>query len=367
MDEDFLTLIISYLKRNCTVEEKDKISKLLEGSKENKRTFDEMCDIWYAAKLADNTSEFDAISALKAVKSRIVTGKKVKIEPVHKTLIYKLFRIAAVFLLAFILGISSILFFGKYAKHKGELTTITAPIGSKTTMTLPDGTRIWLNAGSTLKYTEQFNRQKREVNLEGEAYFDVAKNPKLPFTVEAADIKIKAIGTAFNVKAYPEEKRVETTLVKGLVEIERTGSKDRILLKPNQKITFFNVSLKSNAQTNRTYTSNHDENSRLSGITGKDVKLNKEINTEKETCWKEGKLIFDREPLINLVTKLERRYDVHFTFASEKLKSYRYTGTFDDVSLEQIMNAMRLSSPLDYVIKEKQVKLMEKKTNTNIN
>ncbi|NJO91903.1 MAG: DUF4974 domain-containing protein [Chloroflexia bacterium] len=88
--------------------------------------------------------------------------------------------------------------------------------------------------------------------------------------------------------------------------------------------------------------------------------MNTKIDTEKETSWKDGKLIFDREPLINLAVKLERKYDVKFTFASEDLKSYKYTGSFNDVSLEQIMEAMKLSSPLNYSIKEKQITIMMK-------
>ncbi len=365
MVEDVTTLIISYLKGTCTKEEENRIIKWLKENNENKRIFDELCDIWYAAKLADKTPEYDAILALKAVKSRIkqASEKKSKTNRGNRTISYQFLRIAAVFILAFVSGFSSMLLLNKQAVHQDELTAITAPIGSQTTMTLPDGTRIWLNAGSTLKYTGKYNRQNREVNLEGEAYFDVAKNPKIPFIVDAANVKIKAVGTAFNVKAYPEEKRVETTLVKGLVEIERTGLRDRILLKPNQKIVFFNAY--TNAQTSQAYTTNQRSNTQTDKMDGKEVILDKEVDTEKEICWKDGKLIFDREPLKDLVVRLERRYDVHFTFASEKLKSYKYTGTFNDVSLEQIMDAMKLSSPVNYIIKDKEVKLTEKRKNPN--
>ena len=362
MPGDFTILITNYLRGHYTTEEENRINKWLEESRENRRIFDEICDVWYAAQLADQAPGFDTLSALNAVKYRIgqTTEKKLEISPFHKTSLYRSFRIAVIFILAFVLGTLVTMLFNKYPGYKNGLSTITAPLGSKTTMTLPDGTRIWLNAGSTLKYTEQFNRQNREVDLEGEAYFDVAKNSRLPFIVAASNTKIKAVGTAFNVKAYPEEKRVETTLVKGLIEIERTGFKERILLKPNQKIIFFNPSLNNSPKTNQPYSSNYKKNSLSNEMVSKNVTLDKEIDTEIETCWKDGKLIFEREPLINLVTRLERRYDVHFTFTCEKLKTYKYTGTFNDVSLEQIMEAMSLSSPVNYEIKEKQVELMEK-------
>ncbi len=275
-----------------------------------------------------------------------------------KEKMFRILRFAASIIV--LLTISSVLFFVAKTKKNIHLAQniIEVPYGSKTSIILPDGTKLWINSGTKLTYNNDYGITNRNIFLVGEAYFDVAKNSKLPFIVHTSNLKIKAVGTAFNVKAYPEEKKVETTLVHGLVEIEKEGSKTPIYLRPSQKIVIAN---RSSIQTEtQTITSQSEKNSQVGIIDKTDSEVNKEIDTEKEICWKEGKLIFDREPLISLAVKLERRYDVHISFENEKLKDYKYTGTFNDLSLEQILEAMRFSSPINFEIKEKNVQFFEK-------
>ena len=114
------------------------------------------------------------------------------------------------------------------------------PHGSKTEMYLSDGTKVWLNAGTTLRYRTSYSKNKRDVFLDGEAYFDVKKDPEHPFIVHVGDIEVKAVGTSFNVKAYKNEKTVETTLVEGKVLVSKKNITEPIIMLPNQKLTFVN-------------------------------------------------------------------------------------------------------------------------------
>ena len=168
-------------------------------------------------------------------------------------------KIAAVFVFAFLLGgtLAYELMF-EYSVQADSHYEIEAPYGAKIAMNLADGTKVWLNAGSKITYDNSFNSSNRRIQLVGEGYFKVAKNAELPFVVEAGEVAVKAVGTAFNVKAYPDENLLETTLVEGKVDVSM-GS-DHVLLLPDQKITIeapnkivskMNYSLLKNVNTAR--------------------------------------------------------------------------------------------------------------------
>ncbi|MDP4275746.1 MAG: FecR family protein, partial [Bacteroidota bacterium] len=150
-------------------------------------------------------------------------------------------KYAAIFLI--VLNIVGIV--GFFVIRKTSLqnlySEISVPNGSVSKFVLPDGTHVWLNAGSKLRYVKNFDQKVREVFLEGEGYFIVAKDPKRPFLVEASNLTIRDIGTEFDVQCYPNEHKIETTLVKGLIKVTKANGKDKhtdVMLKPNQKLTF---------------------------------------------------------------------------------------------------------------------------------
>ncbi|HEY4784575.1 MAG TPA: FecR domain-containing protein [Bacteroidales bacterium] len=355
-------LISNYLSGNATSAQYEELKHWLEASKENRIYFSQQKVLWLYSEEKATDNQKEKWEQLKfKLKSQ---GVNIQDSEKDRQLLLKRamrkFRYAAS--IAILLGISVLSYFiwKPRAISLSAQSELIVPYGSRSMLTLPDGTKLWANSGSKISYNTGFGKNNRDISLVGEAYFDVAKNPKLPFVVHAANVKIKAIGTAFNVKAYPEERKVETTLVRGLVEVEEKGAKGHIFLKPMQKVVFSNIAIEN--VTDKSQPKSDEQNK--AAVTGErrtpEVKLQEEIDEEKETGWKDGKLIFDREPLGSLVIQLERRYDVHFTFVDEKLKDYRYTGTFNDVSLEQIMEAMRYSSPVDYVIKEKEVKITDR-------
>jgi transmembrane sensor len=264
-------------------------------------------------------------------------------------------RYAAVFLLAF--GLAWLVFQTKKAPvptRSSGANVVYVPNGSKGYLTLEDGTQIWLNCGSRLTYNNFSNAPTREVFLEGEAFFDVRKNSNRPFIVKTSDLKVKVLGTRFNIKSYPSEKITETILVSGRVEIEEmnpaSAGMKLITLEPNQKATFYSETGK--------LTIDKRANDLSAGVRiPVKQKIIETVNPELYTSWKDEKLIFNNERLESLVVKMERWYNVNITLKDTLLKNYRYTGKFEKENIEQAMHALKLATPLEYSIDKNNITL----------
>ncbi|HLP74634.1 MAG TPA: FecR domain-containing protein [Bacteroidales bacterium] len=234
-------------------------------------------------------------------------------------------------------------------------TEVKSPYGSRSEIKLPDGTEVILNAGSTLKYRNDFNMNNRDINLYGEGYFKVAKNASLPLVVSAGHISIKAVGTEFNIKAYPEENTIETTLIQGKVEIANSNQVEDnkfIDLEPNQKAIFY--------KDEEEYTvENANERQKPEPVKPvlDNILISPKADVEKTVAWTEGKLIFRGENLENLSIDLQRKYDVKIVFIDEGLKKFRFTGVLLDETLEQVMNVIKLTAPIGFSIEGKTVYL----------
>jgi ferric-dicitrate binding protein FerR (iron transport regulator) len=237
--------------------------------------------------------------------------------------------------------------------------TISTRPGSKSKIELPDGTQVWLNADSKLTYDQNFSGDTREVNLTGEAYFDVAHatslktGQRIPFIIHTNSIDIKVLGTAFNVRSYPGEKTTETALIRGSVEITLHSSPDkRIILKPDEKLIVKN--------DNATIVSNEAQ---------KDVAVEEEpvmtlskmqpykndTGCHYETMWVKNKLAFENESFERIVPEIERWYNVSFVVKNEALKSLHFRGVFENKSLTDVMEALSISTRFRYEIKGNQV------------
>lgn len=223
--------------------------------------------------------------------------------------------------------------------HK-ENQVVTQP-HSKTTLQLADGTQVWLHSNSKLVYdNETFGKKNRKVTLIGEAYFDVVKNAAIPFIIHTGQVNITVKGTAFNVKAYPKDKTVETTLVRGLIEITTVQDPDRkILLKPNEKI-IIPISTDSSLSTSQITTPSPYSITRLKPT----------VEAPAEIAWIQTQLVFDNETFGNLAPKMASWYNIGIEFMSEEIKQKRFSGTIETETLRQILEAMKLSSPFDYRI-----------------
>lgn len=222
----------------------------------------------------------------------------------------------------------------------GLATTIEAPNGARTFVRLPDSSGVWLNAGSRLSFEPSFGTNNRQIDLEGEAFFDVRKD-KVPFRIHTPDFDIAVLGTAFNVKAYPNDELVSTTLIRGSLKVMRKradGRNEELLLNPNERVTLKgNPGLRANQA----------------------LVLEKNVNAAAEADWKDGWLTVRGESLTELSRKIERIYNVRVSFADDNLKNYRYNGRIQQLSLEQVLKALSLTSPVRFVIDGRNVTLSE--------
>ncbi len=255
--------------------------------------------------------------------------------------------------------ISFVMFINKPDRFSDQYTTIDVPMGSTSHVMLPDGSAVWMNAGTTLSYSSGFNQEMRQVKLTGEAFFEVINN-KLPFIVSIPELNITVLGTRFNVKAYPDDDAIETTLESGKLMIEKATEAgqhfDQIVLQPNQKATFFRD------RDILTFNQFNDAESKLSepapqqqrGIISQ-ITVRQKRNISPELSWKEGILQIEDEPLSRLVRRLERRYGVTFVFNDDELKDYIYSGTLKEITLEQVMHVLKLTSPINYDIIDQEV------------
>lgn len=199
---------------------------------------------------------------------------------------------------------------------------VESPAASRTHIELGDGTKVWLNHGSKLKYPYRFEGENRKVFLTGEAYFQVAHNSKFPFIVGTDRMVVKATGTSFNVSAYLDDPLVQTTLVEGKVILYKGKSNSEIkTLKPGE-------SLKFDAMNN--------------------VYTTEKGNTVKYTAWKDGLLVFKNDTIEEVAKKLERWYNIDVEIKSGKIKEFPFTATFTDETLPQVLELLSLASPVSY-------------------
>lgn len=240
---------------------------------------------------------------------------------------------------------------------KNEVTTNN---GSRTKVNLPDGTQVWLNAESKISWINRFNSEVREVNLTGEAYFDVAHDKKRPFIVHTSGIDIKVLGTVFTVKSYPSDNTIEATLLKGTIEVLKRDDPDGsgVILRPSQKLVF-----NKQQQTNSVSQPNTDVKPTTAkpvippGILVTTLNRNKPDSLLKETSWVYNKLVFDGDRFDELAVKIERWYNVKIHFNNERVKQYRFKGVFENETVEQALDALKLTAKFEYSIDGNEIEI----------
>lgn len=207
--------------------------------------------------------------------------------------------------------------YAKIAGHlNNELVTVQAPMGTRAEVDLPDGSKVWLNAGSKLSYPALFQSNERRVHIDGEGFFKVRKG-KVPFIVENAGPEVKVYGTSFNVNAYANESLVTVALIEGKVSLKTAEGEQ--FLKPDQ-VSYFDKTTKN--------------------LAIKDEQLDHFV------CWREGKFIFRNTPIDAILRILQREYNVSIDMKDPSLGNYRYNATFQYENLEQILQLLEFSAPI---------------------
>lgn len=270
---------------------------------------------------------------------------------------FQFIRIAALILLLIGVGTTlKFLFFNSKNTAQPDLVykELKTPRGKRMFITLTDGTHIWLNSESSLKYPEKFTGKERIVYLNGEAYFDVAHNKHVPFAVITSEIRVNVVGTTFNVKSYSDDNKIETTLETGVIRIEKLNNKsgnalNEIVLKPNQKYVFYKESMDADVENiENNLSKKPEETKQLAKIESKISKIEEIKETEIFTGWKNNKLVFKNERLYDLKKRLERWYNVKIGIAKPELNNKRLSGTFVNESVDEALKALRFASDINY-------------------
>lgn len=250
------------------------------------------------------------------------------------TLIRKLYRAyakAAAVLLIPLLVAAGIMYVANgrnsgAASEQTATSTIYAPLGSRVSFNLPDGTTGMLNSGSHLTYSTPFNNN-RNVAIEGEAWFDVRHDKKHPFSISAGHSEVRVLGTRFNVNAYPDEEYIEIVLEEGKVRFSDPKTSYKVVMKPSERLIF---------QSNKA-----------------SISL---VDPQKYSAWTEGQLVFRGDPMEEVARRIERWYNVEVRLADNELKEYVYRGTFEDDSLEEVFRFLSMTSPIRFEIKPREMK-----------
>lgn len=231
--------------------------------------------------------------------------------------------------------------------------------GSRTNLLLPDGTQVWMNAGSHIAYDKNFGINSRELTLTGEAFFDVTHNASKPFIIHTARMDVKVLGTRFNVRSYTTDKTTEATLIRGSIEVSiKDRSSEKIILKPNEKLVVADddsVTLHSNRS--RSVTSEPTEP--LVSIQHPTYK--RTTGEIVETSWVDNKLVFQDEEFKTLAKDMERWYGVSIQFNNPQLENLWFTGSFQNETIQQALDALKISNnSFNYTIHQNNITIYDK-------
>lgn len=237
----------------------------------------------------------------------------------------------------------------RQAQLPANYRDVVAKYGTRNYIELPDGSRLWLNAGSKVRYAEGFATGARELTLTGEAYFDVIHNPDQPFIIHTGRLDVKVLGTSLNVRAYAGDSVVETTLIQGRAQIELPGQAEQpIVLRPGEKVTMQGGSEVTGS------TKQQDQPTAAKAapvaITRHAVVADSTYKTIIETSWVEDKLVFRNKPFREVAAQLERWYNIRFHFDNQRYLNDKLTGYFKDQPIRNVMDGLQLSLGFKYEI-----------------
>jgi len=320
-------ILIRYIDGMLTEEEAVEVKNWRAASLENEKLLEQ---VYFTAQVASRLKVMRTVNpdeALSRFKSRI--HKKEKRLALRQVLGVIQRAAAVLFIPVFLL--SAYLFIQQGQGNVRTLAVRTNP-GVVSAFDLPDGSKVWLNANSELRYPSDFNADTRTVELTGQGYFEVTKNAHKPFIVKAdKDYSVEVLGTSFNVSAYKDESMIETTLVEGSVKLNVVSGGKRMtqMLKPNEKAEY-----QKGADKIKVF----------------------DVNTEYDTAWKNGEIIFRNHPMDKVLKTRERHYHVVFEVKDNEILKSIITARFKDEQLPQVLEYLKLASGIQYAIHKPTVK-----------
>lgn len=319
MHDDHFTyelLILKEFEGELSSQEREELDAWLQDP-QNQTFYKEQRKLWQSVDDYNRMRKVNKKEALRKVEARLF-GRFSEVG-----FLRKLERVAAILFIPLLLtGVWLYNTKGQFRSSQEQIAynTVEVPMGMRSSMVLPDGTLVSLNAGSKLKYPVAFQQEDRRVELTGEAYFDVKKDQYRPFIVSTSDIAVKVLGTSFNCSAYQDDEQIVTALVEGEIEISgKTNGQHKLSVKPGEVAVF--------SKPERTIGKN-------------------KVRLDKYIAWKSGKLIFRDDPMTRVLEKLGRWYNVEFRVEDEEILGYEYSATFSGESLDQVLKMLALSAPI---------------------
>lgn len=287
-------------------------------------------ELWVSSAVADDTQQYDVDQAFERFRKR--TGLDQSGKQSYKW--YRTWSVAAVAIV--LLGLITVTAYwqgSRQIQSNFSDIVVEAPLGSKTKLTLPDGSTVWLNAGSKMVYSQGFGVSDRRLAFQGEGYFEVEKNDEMPFLVQTHDVNVTVVGTKFNFRNYPEDEEAVVELLEGKVALENQLKEEAVrYLSPNEKMVL------------------HKATGEMD-ITSAKVK--------EATLWTENILLFDEDLLPDIVRKLERSYHVRIEIENEDLKQARFYGQFNQLeqNIYEVLDMLVETGRLEYQEKDKVIYL----------
>jgi len=324
--------ISSALEGNPSKEEKRQVEDWTNKDERNLKFFDRLKNTSFNPEIEEKAASVQDLIYIK-------TREKInRVQLKRKIRLWQCVAAASITLLLIVSGLS---FLQTESAIPPMYVDLKSPVGSTTRLTLSDGTLVELNAGSTLSYPLSFKGDYRTVSLTGEAYFEVTKDTKHPFIVEANQMKVQVLGTHFNLKSYEEDNRLVTTLIEGSVsvEVDKPGNSPvkPIILKPNQQIVF-------------------DKSTNEISVF--------EVNAGLYASWKDGECFFESEKLKDIIKILERQFGIPISIADASLEEQIYSGFFTKKEgLFHILNSFKRNRPLDYRQTDAGVEIYQRESN----
>lgn len=309
-------LISRFLGGNATDEEILKLELWISESEENRKYYLQFKNIWDASAQLPVSTNIALDKVLKQINSRS-----------HSFTFWQLFQRVAAILFFPLLFSALWMGLGKNPKTDSSVITynkVVTAFGTFSSFKLPDGTKVWLNSGSSLQYPDKFSSSNRNVNLVGEAYFEVQSDEAVPFLVNTPYFTVKATGTKFNIWAEKNSRNPSVTLIEGKVAVWKPGSSGNDLianLHPDQHMTYDTL------------------NGHIKVITE---------DSYKHFAWKDGKLVFRNDNISEVARRISLQYNVDIEIKGDEIKQYRYRATFENEPLGELLRLLKISSPVDY-------------------
>ena len=324
-------LIANYLTEGLDKNALDELKTWIAASAENQQYFIRQREIWFSAVSREAASVYDKDKAFENFSNRVESQKEIQSTSRRGFSLSALWRYAAV--VAIIIAVGCISYWQGEVNVKDTFADISveAPLGSKTKLYLPDGTLVWLNAGSRMTYSQGFGVDNRKVELEGEGYFEVKRNEKIPFFVKTKDLQLQVLGTKFNFRDYPEDHEVVVSLLEGKVGLNNLLREEKeAVLSP-------------------------DERAVLNKANG--LLTVESVTASNASQWTDGYLFFDEELLPDIAKELERSYNVKIHIANDSLKTFRFYGNFvrREQNIQEVLEALASTEKMQYKIEERNI------------